>query len=91
MTADDDARAAGEAGADHVAALRASYAAQCRAMVAGDADALGRLLADGFTLTHMTGTVQSKEQWLADVRSGEMASPSSPAWLWPRACASPHR
>jgi hypothetical protein len=55
-----------------VAAVRANYEGQCRAMVAGDADALGALLADGCTLTHMTGYRQPKEEWLADVRSGEM-------------------
>jgi len=53
--------------------VRANYEAQRRAMVAGDADALGALLADGFVLVHMTGYRQSKEEWLADVRSGAMA------------------
>jgi len=53
-------------------AVRANYEAQRQAMVDGDADALGALLADGFTLTHMTGYRQSKAEWLADVRSGEM-------------------
>ena len=52
--------------------VRAGYAAQRRAMVAGDADALGALLADGYTLTHMSGFRQRKAEWLADVRSGEM-------------------
>ena len=55
-----------------VAAVRANYEAQCRAMVAGDVDALGALLADGCTLTHMTGYRQPKEEWLADVGSGRM-------------------
>src|SRR4051812_36203151 len=41
-------------------------------MVAGDADALGALLAEEFTLVHMTGYRQPKDQWLADVRSGAM-------------------
>lgn len=50
-----------------------AYEAQRDAMVAGDADALGVLLADGFTLTHMTGYVQEREDWLADVRTGRMA------------------
>ena len=54
------------------AALRANYEAQRRAMVAGDADALGDLLGADFTLTHMTGYRQPRAEWLADVRSGEM-------------------
>jgi hypothetical protein len=54
------------------AAVRANYEGQREAMVAGDADALGELLADGFVLTHMTGYRQPKEEWLADVRSGAM-------------------
>jgi hypothetical protein len=53
-------------------AVRANYAAQRRAMVAGDAEALGNLLSGDFTLTHMTGYLQPKAEWLADVRSGEM-------------------
>lgn len=54
------------------AAVRAHSEAQREAMLAADADALDVLLADGFTLTHMTGYQQPKAQWLADVRSGEM-------------------
>jgi hypothetical protein len=53
-------------------AVLANYEAQCQAMVAGDADAVGGLLADDFTLVHMTGYRQPKPEWLADVRSGEM-------------------
>ena len=54
-------------------AVRASYAAQREAMVAGDADALGALLAEDFTLVHMTGYRQPRGEWLADVRSGAMS------------------
>ena len=54
-------------------AVLANYEAQCQAMVAGDADALGALLADDFTLVHMTGYRQPKSEWLADVRSGAMS------------------
>lgn len=53
-------------------AVLASYAAQREAMVAGDGDALGALLAGDFTLLHMTGYRQPKAEWLADVRSGAM-------------------
>ncbi|HET9873926.1 MAG TPA: nuclear transport factor 2 family protein [Propionibacteriaceae bacterium] len=55
------------------AVLRMSYAEQRKAMLSGDADALGKLLAADFTLTHMTGYRQSRAEWLADVRSGEMS------------------
>ena len=48
------------------------WAAQRDAMVDADADALGAELAEGFTLTHMTGYVQSRGDWLDDVASGEM-------------------
>jgi hypothetical protein len=58
--------------AEIAAAVRANYEAQRAAMVAGNADALGDLVADGFTLTHMTGYRQPKAEWLADVRSGAM-------------------
>jgi hypothetical protein len=63
---------AGEQDAGTASAVRANYEAQRQAMVAGDAEALGALLADGFTLTHMTGYRQPKSEWLADVRSGQM-------------------
>jgi hypothetical protein len=58
--------------ADLRAAALANYEAQRDAMVAGDADRLDGLLGQGFTLTHMTGYVQTRPEWVADVRSGEM-------------------
>jgi len=63
---------ADEGRAEIAAAPRTNYKAQRQAMAAGDADALGALLADVFTLTHMTGYLQPRSEWLADVRSGEM-------------------
>src|SRR5687768_4413312 len=54
------------------AAVRANYQAQRDAMVAGDVEALADQLAADFTLTHMTGYVQSRHEWLAQVDSGEM-------------------
>jgi Domain of unknown function (DUF4440) len=44
----------------------------CEAMVAGNLGELGPLLADGFTLTHMTGYVQAKAEWLEAIDTGEM-------------------
>jgi hypothetical protein len=57
---------------DISAAIRANYDAQCRAMVDAAADELDVLLAADFTLTHMTGYEQSRNEWLDDVRSGRM-------------------
>jgi hypothetical protein len=54
------------------AAVRASYDAQRESMVAGDSHTLGAQLAHGFTLTHMTGYVQFRREWLEQVDSGEM-------------------
>lgn len=48
------------------------YRAMNRAMVAQDVATLDRILDDNFTLTHMTGYIQAKAEWLADVASGRM-------------------
>ena len=62
-----------DTGPDRVeSAVRSSYIAQRAAMVAGDPETLGEQLADSFTLTHMTGYVQSRREWLNQVDSGEM-------------------
>lgn len=53
-------------------AVRANYASQRNAMVSGDANALADLLTEDFVLTHMTGYVQPRAEWLADLRSGAM-------------------
>ncbi|MFD9445159.1 nuclear transport factor 2 family protein [Streptomyces sp. NPDC060006] len=47
-----------------------AFRVRLRAMTDGDADALDDLLADGSTLTHMTGYVQPKQEWLAQMREG---------------------
>ncbi|WP_353711981.1 nuclear transport factor 2 family protein [Arthrobacter sp. K5] len=52
--------------------MGAPYDTMCEAMVAGDIDTLDDILADGFTLTHMTGYVQSKAEWLDAIASGHM-------------------
>lgn len=41
-------------------AVRANYAAQLQALLAGDADALGELLTDDFSQTHLTGQRQPR-------------------------------
>lgn len=53
-------------------AVRAVHRAMSEAMVDADAAALGDLLTDDFTLTHMTGYRQSRAAWLDQVDSGEM-------------------
>lgn len=48
-----------------------AFRAHLRAMTDGDTDALDDLLADGCTLTHITGYVQPKQEWLAQMRAGQ--------------------
>ncbi|MCO4166917.1 nuclear transport factor 2 family protein [Actinobacillus suis] len=43
------------------------------AMLNADTKTLDRLLDDNFTLTHITGYVQPKAEWLDEVKSGRMA------------------
>ena len=47
-----------------------AYRGHLRAMTDGDTDALDELLDEDFTLTHMTGYVQPKHEWLAQIRDG---------------------
>ena len=49
-----------------------NYLAQCDAMVGADVSELGSLLAPDFTLTHMTGYLQSRNEWLDDIVTGQM-------------------
>jgi hypothetical protein len=53
-------------------AIAAVHEAMFEAMVAGDLAELDSILANGFTLTHMTGYVQSRSEWLEAIESGEM-------------------
>lgn len=43
------------------------------AMAADEVDQLDQLLAPQFTLTHMTGYVQPRAEWLAEIKAGQMA------------------
>ncbi|WP_425860889.1 nuclear transport factor 2 family protein [Arthrobacter sp. TWP1-1] len=52
--------------------IRAVFEDECEAMVRGDSDALNELLTYEFTLTHMTGYVQPKDEWMDDVRTHQM-------------------
>ncbi len=40
-------------------------------MLDGNTDALDDLLADGCTLTHITGYVQPKDEWLSQMGAGQ--------------------
>jgi hypothetical protein len=48
-----------------------AYRAHLRAMVEGDTDSLDELLDGDFTLSHMTGYVQPKGEWLAQIHDGQ--------------------
>lgn len=52
--------------------LEELHSALCEAMVAGDLAELGAILAEEFTLTHMTGYVQSKAEWLDAIETLQM-------------------
>lgn len=52
--------------------LLAQYHELYRGMLEKDIIALEKLLADSFTLTHMTGYVQAKSEWLDDIESEAM-------------------
>lgn len=54
------------------AAIRGVCDRQLAAMLAPDATTLDRLLADNFTATHIGGYVQPKDEWLAQITSGQM-------------------
>ncbi len=47
-----------------------AYQAYLDAMHDGDTSALDELLDNAFTLTHITGYVQPKAEWLAEIRAG---------------------
>lgn len=51
--------------------ILANYRGQLAAMTAHDTAALGRLLGDEFTLTHITGFRQPRAEWLAEMDEGQ--------------------
>ncbi|MHA7207925.1 nuclear transport factor 2 family protein [Arthrobacter sp. MDT1-65] len=44
----------------------------CEAMMGQDSHQLGELLAGDYSLTHMTGYLQPKTEWLDDISTGQM-------------------
>ena len=55
------------------AAIRQAGRARTQAMLAAGTSRLDDLLADDFTAVHITGYEQSKDEWLEQIRAGEMA------------------
>lgn len=53
------------------------YRTKNKAMVERDIATLNKILAPGMSLTHMTGYVQPKEEWLNQIQSEEMKYYSS--------------
>jgi inosine-uridine nucleoside N-ribohydrolase len=51
--------------------LTQAYVQYLQAMIDADTDALDRMLDDGYTLHHITGEVQPKRDWLAQVKAGD--------------------
>ncbi|WP_327725391.1 nuclear transport factor 2 family protein [Streptomyces europaeiscabiei] len=51
--------------------ITTAFHAYLQAMLDGDTDALDDLLADGCTLTHITGYVQPKDEWLSQMGTGQ--------------------
>lgn len=54
------------------AAIRELTKQQVTAMLTGDVDTLDRLLADEYTATRIGGYVQPKQEWLAQITSGQL-------------------
>jgi hypothetical protein len=52
--------------------LATAHAERFTAMVAGDVDVLGPMLADELTYAHSDGRVESKEQFLASLAGGDL-------------------
>ena len=52
------------------AAVLAAFEKIQQAMVDADVDTLDRIIKDGKTFTHMSGKVQTKEEYFADIKSG---------------------
>lgn len=55
----------------------ALYRQENKAMVAKDVLTLNKILAEGMTLTHMTGLVQPKLKWIDQIQNGDMKYYSS--------------
>ncbi|MFC9839604.1 nuclear transport factor 2 family protein [Rhodococcus sp. NPDC127530] len=62
---------------DDKAQVIESYRAMYRGMLERDTALLDDLLGDEYTLTHMTGFLQAKKEWLEQIDSGEMQYHSS--------------
>lgn len=52
--------------------LKAQYEEMWQYMISKNIEQLGPMMTDEFTLTHMTGKVESKNQYLEDVQNGQL-------------------
>lgn len=55
-----------------LATARELHDTLCAAMCHADTRTISKLLATDATLTHMTGYVQSKNEWLGEIQAGNM-------------------
>ena len=62
---------------DYKTQVLEAYRAMYRGMLERDTQLLDGLLDDEYTLTHLTGYVQPKKEWLEQIESGEMQYYSS--------------
>ncbi len=65
------AASAPAAGPDEAAVL-AAQKERMQAMVRGDVEALGRLMADDLTYTHASGVIDTKASLLSSIKSGKL-------------------
>ena len=49
----------------------ANFKAQLKALIDGEYEALGELMSEGYTRTHLDGKTITKSQWLERLRGGE--------------------
>ncbi|MER6080395.1 nuclear transport factor 2 family protein [Streptomyces sp. NPDC001833] len=61
----------GQSGARAVEGIVEAWHACLQALATGDIEALEYLLDEGFTLTHVNGYVQPKNEWLTQMRAGQ--------------------
>lgn len=55
---------------DEMETIRQVYRDYWQGMIAGDGDALRKLMAEDYTLRHMTGVSQTREEFLRGLRNG---------------------
>lgn len=61
----------GQSDTQAIEEIAEAWHAYLQALAMGDIEALEYLLDEGFTLTHMNGYVQPKNEWLTQIRAGQ--------------------